>query len=160
MAVENEMKNDRYYRYMQGDDIVKAKYALVLDDNGYMAQVLSKIKIKKEDFLYLCRIAIESQKLNSLQILLEIYHTFWTQDVFDELVSYIKKYRRYEMASFISEFIDKANAYHTSVKEWNEHVRENKRKKAEQTQATLEPPQPEKKPNVFQRIFRFLFKKK
>lgn len=160
MAVENEMKNDRYYRYMQGDDIVKAKYALVLDDNGYMAQVLSKIKIKKEDFLYLCRIAIESQKLNSLQILLEIYHTFWTQDVFDELVSYIKKYRRYEMASFISEFIDKANAYHASVKEWNAHVRENKRKKSEQTQAMLEPPQPEKKLNVFLRIFRFLFKKK
>lgn len=122
-AQKKDMVKDTGYKVVSDNKIQQVKMALYEGDYGYMANILSHIKLNRKQFFLLCKECIEIRKISALKILLEAYSIFWSQELFDELVKYTVEEKYYEILSFLDGYIDRANEYNRKVNEWNDYVK-------------------------------------
>lgn len=117
------MRRDNVYRYVGNDPLIKMRTAIVFKDYFTLAKTLKSIKLNKADFIELCKTSVEANDQFILNSLLEAYYQFWKQDVFEAIIVHISKEKKYELASYIDEFIDKVNTRFSDVNAWESYVK-------------------------------------
>lgn len=138
----------RWFKVISTDQFQRIRFALAERDFEDFAKVLKTVKMTKEHFYTLCRDAIDSKEILPLKIVLDLYPSYWNQELFGMLTEYIVSVKAFKMASFIDDYIDKVNKYHNSINEWNAHVK-NKKLLAAQKENF----QPAEKQSVFKKFF-------
>lgn len=121
-------ENKRWFKVISYDQFQRARYALIEKDFEELSKILKKVKMTKDNFYILCRDAINSNEILPLKTILDMYPSFWNQELFDMMTEYIMRVKSFKLASFLSLYIDKVNNYNKSIDDWNDHVRNKKLK--------------------------------
>jgi len=84
--------------------------ACAFGDMAFMGKHLKNMKLHKNDFIQLCRTAIDISNEAVLRFLLDAYYQYWTTEVFKKLYDYARLKKAWQFFRFLDIYIDNANA--------------------------------------------------